>query len=58
MTKEKWLEIWKEEVENRLYVATDPIEWDIIRCNFVQFIEVMDEATEVYNMENGVTDGN
>ena len=61
MTREKWLKIVDGKVNNYLsktsYIFT-PETWPQYKKALLEYIETIDEATEVYNMENGVKDGN
>jgi len=59
MTKEKWVEIVKEEA-NKMCIETvgyldgnAPQKWIEAREVVLSFVKAVDEATEVYNMEKG-----
>ena len=51
MTKEKWAEIVSEEVQ-KCYGTIKMENWQEYRFKFLDFVKNVDEATEVYNMEN------
>jgi hypothetical protein len=57
MTKEKWLEVAQKEFN--VYVKavanvdlTQPEYWPLYKQALVDYIEGIDQVTEVYNMEN------
>ena len=53
MTEEKWIKILKEESMKTAYYGVTPENWnDEYRKIVLNFVKTMDEATEVYNMEN------
>lgn len=57
MTKEKWYEIFNEEYNKANECITSfgspsPSNWKDIKNGMLLLIEGMDEATEVYEMEN------
>ncbi len=56
MTKEKWTQSYDNEMCRLSWKVKwsnpDPTTWAHNRKNFMEFIETMDEATEVHNMEN------
>lgn len=56
MTKNKWLDIVDTENEKAVNTHPEhlsPENWDTVRKSILNFVNVVDEATEVYNMENG-----
>ena len=54
MSKEKWLKIWNEETtyNRNMPQVNSPEDWLAMKQGLVKVIKVMDEATEVYKMEN------
>lgn len=57
MTKEKWLDIAGEErrkLDDSLcdVNVNDPKNYDALRNGFMSYFKAMDEATEIYNIEN------
>ena len=53
MTEEKWHIILEEERKVlRTIVNARPVNWSIVKTMYLDFIKAIDEATEVYNMEN------
>ena len=58
MNIKKWKQIWCEEVDKQKYRDISPEGWSDIKGQLVNLIKEIDKATEVYNMENGVKNGN
>ncbi len=55
MTKEKWTENFLYENSKRIYglnSISEPKDWVKNRIAYMNFIEAMDDAFEVYNLEN------
>jgi len=56
MTKEQWFDVLEQETsdfQDRIDVVDpSPEKWPVYRFELTQFLKKMDEATEVYNMEN------
>ena len=53
MTKEKWVKIRNEEAEKTNFKYSVPEHWEHNKGAYLRYIKAMDEATEVYFMENG-----
>lgn len=60
MTKEKWFEIFNKEHAKvcASFKQVGPDNWEFNAKQLSAWIKDIDKLTEVYNMENGVTDGN
>jgi hypothetical protein len=63
MTKEKWIKIYNEECNKHMQRTlgnkyADPANWPDVKASLLSHIEEMDKAFEVYNLENGVKNGN
>lgn len=58
MKKEKWQEVFNEAQDkvNDLgdldFVEIEPAHWPALKEKVVTFVKEMDEATEIYNLEN------
>jgi len=55
MTKNKWLdvvELENVETQNKYPSDLSPETWHVAKKAILDFVQAVDEATEVYNMEN------
>ena len=56
MTKEKWIQINQKEFTKysrfQYFGLIEPDRWEANRKDMIAYIKAIDEATEVYNMEN------
>lgn len=58
MKKEKWQEVFSDaqdkvnDLEDLDFVEIEPEHWPVLREKVTTFVKEMDEATEVYNLEN------
>ena len=55
MTKEKWEDIVNDEYYKVLEIELcNPEDWKNWRTSLMNFVKTVDEATEVYNLENNI----
>lgn len=60
MNKDKWEEVVREaadKLSDRTAEGPTPESWPEVKKEILEFVEEVDQATEVYNAEKGVPNG-